>query len=82
MSLEDQLKNLREGSAKRIPAETIAVMHQATRELRESGIMDGVIKPGDPLPEFALQNAHGVEVRSAELLSRGAVVLSVFRGHW
>ena len=82
MTLEHKLDALREGSAKRIPAETLAVMHQATRELRESGIMDGVIKPGNPLPEFALQNARGVEVRSADLLSRGAVVMSVFRGHW
>ncbi len=82
MSLEDKLKNMREGSAKRIPAETLAVMHQATRELRESGIMERVIKPGNPLPEFLLRNARGAQVRSADLLSRGAVVVNVFRGHW
>ena len=82
MSLEEKLAKLREGSAKRIPEDKRAVLGRATKELRDSGIMDGVIKVGDTLPPFALQNSDGVEVSSAGLLARGAVVLSVFRGHW
>ncbi len=82
MSLEDQLAKIRAGSAKRIPEDKRAVLGRATQELRESGIMDGVIKVGDPLPPFALQNTDGVEVSSADLLAQGAVVLTVFRGHW
>jgi len=82
MSLEDKLAELRAASAKRIPEEKRAVMGQATKALRESGIMDGVIKVGDALPAFALRNADGVEVTSADLLARGTVVLTVFRGHW
>ena len=58
------------------------MLGRATKELRDSGIMDGVIKVGDTLPPFALQNADGVEVSSASLLAQGAVVLTVFRGHW
>jgi hypothetical protein len=34
------------------------------------------------LPPFSLTNMRGVTVTSGELLKRGAVVLSVFRGHW
>jgi hypothetical protein len=82
MSLEDKLAQLRAASAERIPPEKRAVMLQATKELRSSGIMDRVIKVGDPLPPFALKNADGVEVASADLLAKGAVVLTVFRGHW
>ena len=82
MSLEDQLAKLREGSAKRIPEDTRAIMGRATKELRESGIMDGVIKVGDTLPPFTLQNTGGAEISSAGLLAQGAVVLTVFRGHW
>ena len=44
--------------------------------------MAGVPKVGDPLPAFALKNVDGAEVRSADLLAQGAVVLSVFRGSW
>jgi len=82
MSLEEQLAKLREGAAKRIPEEKRAVMGQATKDLRASGIMDSVIKVGDPLPAFALTNAGGDLVSSADLLAKGTVVLTVFRGHW
>jgi hypothetical protein len=53
-----------------------------TDDLRASGILDGVIKVGDPLPLFALKNAFGQEVRSSELLAKGLFVLTVFRGSW
>jgi hypothetical protein len=82
MTLEESLATIREASAKRIPPERQAVMHRATEDLRASGILDSMIKVGDPLPAFALQNAHGREVRSAELLAKGPLVLTVFRGSW
>lgn len=82
MSLEDKLAAIRDGAAKRIPAAALATMHAATANLRNSGILNKVIKVGQPLPPFALVNADGVEVRSDDLLARGAVVLTVFRGHW
>ncbi len=57
-------------------------MHRATEELRGSGIMDRVIKVGDPLPPFALPNASGHKVGSADLLAKGPLVLTFFRGSW
>lgn len=82
MALEDTLRGMREASAKRIPADRAAVMHRATEQLRASGIMDRVIKVGDPLPAFALPNAYGQEIRSVDLLARGPLVLTFFRGSW
>jgi hypothetical protein len=82
MSLEDTLRGIREASAKRIPPERAAIMHRATEDLRASGIMDRLIKPGDPLPAFALPNAHGRQVCSADLLTKGPLVLTFFRGAW
>ena len=82
MSLEQQLAKLREASAKRVPEDKRAIMGRATQDLRASGIMDGAIKVGDPLPPFALENANGTVVESSNLLATGAVVLTVFRGHW
>ncbi|MCG8546866.1 MAG: peroxiredoxin family protein [Alphaproteobacteria bacterium] len=82
MTLAAKLDALREGSAKRIPEDKRAVMHRATDDLRKSGILDRVAKVGDPLPPFALNNAQGTEVKSADLLAKGAVVLTVFRGSW
>jgi hypothetical protein len=82
MALEDTLRGIREGSAWRIPADKAAIMHRATEALRASGIMDRVTKVGDPLPPFALPNADGHEVRSADLLATGPLVLTFFRGAW
>ena len=77
-----RLEGLPETSAKRIPPERAAIMHRATEQLRTSGIMDHVIKVGGALPSFALPNAYGQEVRSADLLAKGPLVLTFFRGAW
>ena len=82
MSLEDQLAKIREAAKERVPEEARAVMQRATEQIRDSGIMDGVVKVGDSLPAFTLKNAEGVDVGSADLLAKGTVVLTVFRGHW
>jgi hypothetical protein len=80
--LAERLDTIPQGADKRIPPDRRAIMHRATDDLRASGIMDGVIKVGDPLPPFALKNAFGQEVRSSELLANGPLILTVFRGSW
>jgi hypothetical protein len=82
MSLAQTLQSIRDASAKRIPADKSAIMHRATEDLRASGFMDRVLKVGAPLPAFALPNADGQEVRSTDLLSKGLLVLTFFRGSW
>jgi hypothetical protein len=82
MSLKETLDQIRTSAGARIPADKLAAMAAATTRLRESGILDGVVRVGSPLPPFALANADGDIVRSSQLLDRGAVVLTVFRGHW
>ena len=82
MSLEQSLAKLREASAARLPEETRKVMGQAVQNIRESGIMDGVIKVGDTLPPFILPNQDGADVSSAALLAKGPLVVTIYRGHW
>ena len=82
MGLGEQLARIREGAKTRIPAETQAVMHRATEELRVSAIMDGVLGVGDAVPHFALHNTRGERVESERLLENGKLVLSFFRGKW
>ena len=80
--LAERLDTIRQSADKRIPSDKRAIMHRATDDLRASGILDSVIKVGDPLPAFALKNAFEQEVRSSELVAKGRLVLTVFRGSW
>ena len=82
MSLEEKLAAIREAGAKRMPEEVRAVMGAATKELAESGILDTCIQAGDALPAFSLPNSRGETVNSADLLAKGPVVMTVYRGEW
>ena len=82
MSLEEQLAAIREGAGKRIPADSLAVMHRATEQLQHSGLAESALGVGDQLPAFALSNQDGDDVRSTDLLTHGPLVLTFFRGVW
>jgi hypothetical protein len=80
--LEEKLDAIRAAAKARIPAEARAVMEGATEDLRTSGIMDRVVRPGQPAPGFTLPDAQGRPVSLDELRARGPVVLSFYRGRW
>jgi hypothetical protein len=82
MTLEAKLAATREASAKRIPPDAQVIMHNATEQLRNSGILDRVIKVGAKAPDFALNDQNGQMVVLSALLSAGPVVLGIFRGFW
>lgn len=71
----------RKSRAKRHPL-MVAVMHKATADLIASGQADRAIKAGARAPKFALPNAHGQLVRSSDLLAKGPLVLTFYRGIW
>lgn len=64
------------------PHEAIETMHQATEELKATGLEERALKVGDRSPRFTLFNQDHVEVDSADLLRQGPLVISFFRGHW
>ena len=82
MSLQEKINAYKEGMVKKAPKEALEVMHRATEDLRSSSIMEGVVKVGDPAPEFELQNAAGKPMRLKDLLSESPLVLSFYRGKW
>jgi hypothetical protein len=82
MSLADKLAATRAASASRIPPDKAAIMHRATDDLRKSGILDRIVKVGARVPPFELANHDGRRIPSSDLLARGPLVLSFFRGSW
>lgn len=82
MKLQERLNAIKAEFEKKAPPEKLAIMHHATEELRKSGILERVVKVGDRMPEFVLPNARGEKVSSAELLRRGPLVVTFYRGVW
>jgi peroxiredoxin len=65
-----------------IPENITSLMDRATRELIESGLADQVIRVGSMAPGFSLPNISGEWVTLDQVLSRGPVVVSFYRGVW
>ena len=82
MTLSETLHTIREGAKQRIPEATRLIMERATDDLRTSGALDRVVKVGQRAPDFTLTSAAGTPVTLSDLLARGPVVLSFFRGRW
>src|SRR5258708_6808673 len=62
--------------------EALDMMHRATDKLIESGQAQRAKKAGDAAPEFTLLDPDGKPVSSRELLAKGPLVLSFYRGVW
>jgi hypothetical protein len=82
MTLAEKLDAIREASRSRIPPAAQAIMQRSIADLRASGMMDRIVKVGQPAPDFTLPNAAGASVRLVDLRARGPVVLSFYRGRW
>lgn len=65
-----------------VPHSVIEVMHRATAELIASGAADKALKAGDKAPAFTLNDPEGNPVSSADLLAKGPLVVSFYRGVW
>lgn len=64
------------------PYSVIETMHRATAELRASGLANSALKVGDKAPDFSLTDPEGNHVSSIELLKKGPLVVSFYRGVW
>src|SRR5690348_12545229 len=62
--------------------ERLDAMARATAELIESGQAQRARKAGDIAPDFTLKNPDGNPVSSRELLAKGPLVISFYRGVW
>jgi hypothetical protein len=82
MTLQEKLNNLKANFEKSAPKEALKIMHRATNDLNNSGIMDGVAKTGDTAPEFELKDNDEKVIRLKDFLAKGPLVLSFYRGKW
>jgi peroxiredoxin len=50
--------------------------------LESSGIIEKVLKKGDQAPGFTLSDHNGQAFTSEQLLARGPLIVSFYRGGW
>src|SRR5215469_4577414 len=80
MTLEEELRELRE--AGRADETLQAAYEDLVNRLGRAETAARALKIGERMPSFILPNAEGRLVFSDELLARGPLVVSFFRGNW
>jgi peroxiredoxin len=82
MTLQDKLDDITAQTRNLVQPERLELNERAIAELLATGIEDRLLKVGDVAPAFALPDANGKLVRSADLLALGPLVVCFFRGRW
>ncbi len=82
MSLQAKLDALKANFETKAPPEVLTVMHQSTAELIATGQAERALKAGDRAPVFNLADSEGKLVYSADLLRKGPLVVTFYRGVW
>jgi peroxiredoxin len=81
MSLKQELAEYRAGWFKRVPAERQAIMERHIAELH-NGLAKSALKVGDRAPDIVLGNARGKTIDVGQLLKKGPVIVTFYRGGW
>ena len=82
MALNEKLRGIYEGFIKNAPKEVKEAFDRGAHELAESKLQQKALKVGEKMPYFQLKNALGKKVKSEDLLKRGPLVISFYRGSW
>lgn len=83
MSLQEKLDAFRaDFLANRAPAGVPEIMARATQALIDSGQADRALKAGDRAPAFNLPDPDGRPVVAGDLLAKGPLVVTFYRGVW
>jgi hypothetical protein len=63
-----------------VPYSATETMHRATAGLIASGAAEHALTAGDKIPIFILSDPEAKKISSAVLLSKGPIVISLYRG--
>lgn len=82
MGLTAQLNDLKQQLGREIPREILVEIGKFVQELAQSGIGETARRVGEKMPPFTLPGASGQMVSAGDLLAKGNMVLSFYRGIW
>ena len=82
MTFQERLAHLKQRIEGGMTQAYLDIMHGATAELAASGIEEKVLKVGSVMPAFSLPDENGQTVNSSELMAKGPLVITFYRGLW
>ena len=81
-SMTENLAKVRRLRDDYVPPEYATIMDRAIDDLARENIRRAALKIGDRCPEFALPDTGGCEIRAGDILQKGPLVISFYRGSW
>ena len=82
MSLKAQIDAFNVQKEANLPADVLALMNTTNEELIAQHIKNNAQQVGDKVENFTLANHLGKNVELVDLLKKGPVVISFYRGAW
>lgn len=81
-SLQQQLENRKAEFSAKAPEEVKTAYAAGIQAVADSGVLASAKHEGEKAPDFTLTNAKGESVALHDLLKKGPVVLTWYRGGW
>jgi len=82
MSLKAQIDAYNVQKDAKLPADVLALMNTTNDELIAQHIKDNALQIGQKVENFSLANHNGENIELADLLKKGPVIISFYRGGW
>ena len=82
MSLKAQIDAYNVQKDAKLPADVLALMNTTNEELIAQHIKDNALQVGQKVENFSLANHQGENIELADLLKKGPVIISFYRGGW
>ncbi|WP_166376164.1 peroxiredoxin-like family protein [Pseudoalteromonas sp. Z9A4] len=82
MSLKAQIDAYNVQKDAKLPADVLALMNTKNEELIAQHIKDNALQIGQKVENFSLANHKGENIDLADLLKKGPVIISFYRGGW
>lgn len=80
--LAKQIELLNTQLASQLPLETLEVFNQSILDLKRQNLEANSIKVNDRFPDFILENALQIPIHSHDILKKGKMVVTFYRGSW
>jgi peroxiredoxin len=81
-SLQQEIIDLNKELYAKLPSEVLENFNKSINDYKSREVEKHAIAQGSKMPSFSLLNADGQVVHSVDLLRRGKLVITFFRGAW